>query len=89
MLTSNGRFDSDFRRDEERLRLFRFFWAKMLHGGALEYGSSKQPTTTLAARAWHPLRVYKQSGFDSRLHPQFFWLLDREHHWPVHPVLTR
>jgi hypothetical protein len=32
----------------------------MLHGGALEYGSSKQPTTTLAALARHPLRVYKQ-----------------------------
>lgn len=42
----------------------------MLHGGALDYGSSKQPTTTLAALAWHPLRVHKQSGFDSRLRPQ-------------------
>ena len=27
----------------------RFFWAKRLHGGALDYGSSKQPTTALAA----------------------------------------
>lgn len=44
----------------------------MLHGGALEYGSSKNPTTALATHAWHPLRVYKQSGFDSRLRPQFF-----------------
>lgn len=43
----------------------------MLHGGALDYGSSKQPTTTLAALAWHPLRVYKQSRFDSGLLPQF------------------
>lgn len=42
----------------------------MLHGGALEYGSSKNPTTALATHAWHPLRVYKQSGFDSRLRPQ-------------------
>lgn len=60
--------------------------AKMLHGGALDYGSSKQPTPTLASLAWHPLRVYKQSGFDSRLRPHF---LDREHHWPVHPALNR
>lgn len=30
----------------------RFFWAKMLHGGALDYGSSKQPThNTRRARA--------------------------------------
>jgi hypothetical protein len=43
-----------------QLQLPALLRAKMLHGGALEYGSSKQPTTTLAALAWHPLRVYKQ-----------------------------
>jgi hypothetical protein len=67
MLTRKGWFDSNFRYSV----LLR---AKMLHGGALDYGSSKQPTTTLAALAWHPLRVYKQSRFDSDLRPQVFCL---------------
>ena len=55
-----GWFNSNFRRDAIynsrcestcvwRSLFFEIFWAKMLHGGALEYGSSKQPTTTLAA----------------------------------------
>lgn len=36
---------------EREDRRSQIFWAKMLHGGALDYGSSKQPTTTLAALA--------------------------------------
>lgn len=39
MLTSKGWFNSNFRRDEE-LAALQIFWVKMLHGGALEYGSS-------------------------------------------------
>ncbi len=58
------------RRAAWRSALFSMLWAKTLHGGALDYGSSKQPTTTLAVLARHPLRVYKHSGFDSLLRPQ-------------------
>lgn len=65
-----------------------FFWAKMLHGGALDYGSSKQPTTTLAALAWHPLRVHKQSRFDSGLRPQLSRVASiTVMHWSLKPVI--
>lgn len=73
------RFDSGI-----RLSLLR---AKMLHGGALEYGSSKRPTTTLASLAWHPLRVYKQSRFDSGLRPHSRVASITVMHWSLKPVI--
>jgi hypothetical protein len=58
---------------------------KMLHGGALEFGSSNN-------RHQHSprsrgIRYVSTSKVGST--PSFPPILDREHHWPVHPALNR
>lgn len=82
-----GWFNSNFRRDEE-LAALQLLRVKMLHGGALEYGSSnnrqQHSPRSRGIRCVSTSKVGSTPAFTPN-----FLCLDREHHWPVHPVLTR